>query len=145
MAKLFSTKTHGVLDYASVGTLLALPRMLGWSSSATSLVTNSALATLGASLLTRYELGVIKVLPMRGHLALDAMNGLLLAAAPLLLPDEDSSTKALLVGCGVFELLAAFSTETEPTYREPLAEFAVPMQDNMHLAPTDLHERAIGA
>ena len=106
-----STKTHGVLDYLSVGTLLALPRALGWGARATNLLTSAAVGTLAYSLLTRYELGLFKILPMPGHLALDAMQGALLSAAPALLPDEDGSVSAVLVGLGAFELGAALSTQ----------------------------------
>ena len=119
---LFSTKTHGVLDYTTVATLLALPRVLGWSPTVRTFVTGSALATLGASLLTRYELGVFKVLPMRGHLALDAISGATFAAAPFLFPDEDASVKGILVGLGVFELMAAFTTDTEPSLGEQASQ-----------------------
>ena len=59
---LISVRTHGMLDYLTAGALLALPRALGWSKPATSLLTNTAAATVGYSLLTRYELGVVKVL-----------------------------------------------------------------------------------
>ena len=105
-----STKTHGVLDYLSVGTLLALPRALGWGPRPTNLLTGAAVGTLAYSLLTRYELGLVRILPMPGHLALDALQGALLCAAPALLPDEDGSVAAALVGLGAFELAAALST-----------------------------------
>lgn len=114
--KLFSTRTHGVIDYLSVGTLLALPRALGWSKSVTSLLTNAAIGTLSYSLLTRYELGLFKVLPMRGHLFLDGMSGALLAGAPFLFLDEDTSVNAALVGLGLFEIVASLTTETRPSF-----------------------------
>ena len=119
---LFSTKTHGVLDYTTVGTLLVLPRALGWSPMVRTFVTGAALATLGASLLTRYELGLFKLLPMRGHLALDAISGATFAAAPFLFPDEDASVTGTLVGLGVFELVAAFTTDTQPSLGEQASQ-----------------------
>lgn len=36
------------------------------------------------SLLTRYELGAVKLIPMPVHLGLDAASGLLLAASPVI-------------------------------------------------------------
>lgn len=145
MAKLFSTKTHGVLDYLTVGQLLALPRMLGWSSKVTGFLNTMALGTLGYSLITRYELGPIKLLPMRGHLALDAMNGALFCAAPLLFPDEDSTVKATLVGLGLFEIMAALTTETEPSYSEQFAEFGDSVRDTIQEATEAPRERTVGA
>ena len=109
-----STKTHGVLDYLSVPALLALPRALKWGPAATRLLTGAAIGTLTYSLLTRYELGVWRKLPMPVHLGLDAMSGALLCAAPALLPDEDGSVAVALVGLGAFELGAALTTKTEP-------------------------------
>ena len=110
-----STKTHGVLDYLSVPMLLALPRVLKWGPAPTRLLTGVALGALTYSLFTRYELGLKKVLPMTGHLALDAASGALLCAAPALLRDEDGSVSAALVGIGAFELGAALATKTEPS------------------------------
>jgi hypothetical protein len=110
---LISTKMHGALDYLTAGTLVALPRMLGWDKSVTSVMTNAAIGTVAYSLLTRYELGLVKVLPMKGHLALDAMSGALFCGAPLLFPDEGTDVKGLLVGLGIFELVVTALTQRE--------------------------------
>lgn len=113
VVKLFSTKTHGVIDYAAGPLLFTLPRSLKWNRSATMLLTGAAVGSLLYSLLTRYELGVVKVLPMRAHLVLDGMSGALIALAPLFLPEEDETVTAGLVGIGLFELMAALTTETK--------------------------------
>src|SRR3712207_3162616 len=102
-----STKTHGLLDYLSVGGLLAAPRLLGWAAKVTTLLTAAAAGTLVYSLLTRYELGAKKLLPMTGRLALDAASGAMLCAAPVLLPDEQPAVRGALLGIGAFELGAA--------------------------------------
>ena len=60
--KLFSMRTHGVLDYClGRSSCSLLPRALGWSRPVTNLLTGSALATLAYSLMTRYELGAVKL------------------------------------------------------------------------------------
>jgi hypothetical protein len=111
---LISTKVHGVLDYTTGATLLALPRILGLSDTVRTLLTAAALGTAVYSVVTRYELGLIKLLPMKAHLVMDAMSGLAFCGAPLLLPDEDDETKALLVGIGVFELaVTALTTKDD--------------------------------
>jgi hypothetical protein len=140
MAKLFSTKTHGVLDYLTAGQLLIMPRMLGWSAGVTMLLNSLALSTLGYSLLTRYELGPFNVLPMKAHLALDGMSGALLCAAPLLFPKESTGVKAALVGLGLFEITAALTTETEPSYREQVDQFT----ERVLQQHQQLRERALG-
>ena len=100
--KPISTRAHGVLDYLTAGTLLALPRMMGWGPGAT-------------RLLTRYELGLVKKLPMKGHLALDGMSGALLCVAPFLLLDEDEGdATGPLVGLGLFEIVVPLLTQTTP-------------------------------
>ena len=113
--KLFSTRTHGVLDYASVALLLALPRASGWSRPVTRLLTGSALATLLYSLVTRYELGVVKVLPMPAHLALDGTSGAALCAAAGFLSKEQTAVRASLLGLGLFEVFASLTTEAQPS------------------------------
>jgi len=112
--KLFSTRTHGVLDYSSVVLLLVLPRALGWSKPVTSLLTGSALATLVYSLTTRYELGVVKLLPMPTHLALDRTSGIALCAAAVTMADEPAPVRFALLGLGLFEVTASLTTEPVP-------------------------------
>ena len=114
MIKLISTRTHGVLDYLSVGTLCALPRMLVWDRTVTTLLTGAAAGTLFYSALTRYELGVVKLLPMPAHLALDSASGAVLCAAPFVFLDEKPLVAAGLVGIGLFELGASLLTQTSP-------------------------------
>jgi hypothetical protein len=65
MPKPISTKAHGFLDYMTAGLLVTLPRALGWSTCATRLLDASAAGTVAYSLLTQYELGVVKALPMK--------------------------------------------------------------------------------
>ncbi|MGI4789288.1 MAG: hypothetical protein ACRYFS_10625 [Janthinobacterium lividum] len=112
--KLFSTRTHGVLDYSSVVLLCVLPRVMGWSGNVTRLLTGSALITLGYSLSTRYELGPIKVIPMPAHLALDRSSGTALCVAAGVLREEPTSVRLALFGLGLFEITASLTTETQP-------------------------------
>ncbi|HEU5116093.1 MAG TPA: hypothetical protein VFT74_05390 [Isosphaeraceae bacterium] len=114
--KLFSTRTHGFLDFVTAGTLMALPRAMGWSDRVTNLLTGVAVGTVGYSLLTRYEMGLVKILPMKAHLALDAASGASLCAASYFLEDESDEVKAALIGLGLFELAAALTTQTEPQH-----------------------------
>jgi hypothetical protein len=84
VAEVIPTKVHGVIDYATSGALLAAPELFRLKE-----VRRSALAPrlAGAaataySAFTDYELGLVKALPMKAHLALDAAGGGLLAASP---------------------------------------------------------------
>src|SRR4051794_33400273 len=115
-----STKTHGVLDLVTAGTLVALPRMLGWGERVTNTLTTVAIGTLGYSLLTNYEFGLVRILPMRAHLAIDGLSGAALCAAPAMFPEEDPSTQGALVALGLFEMGAALMTRPEPFADESL-------------------------
>ncbi len=118
MKKILSTRVHGALDYLTAPTLFALPRLLKWNKPLTTLLSGAAIGTLVYSMMTRYELGLLKWLPMKGHLTLDFINGATLAATPFLLLDEkerDASTVGLLLGFGAFEIAASLLTETEPS------------------------------
>ena len=118
MKKLISTKTHGILDYLTAPTLLLLPRTLGLSKKVTTLLTGAALGILGYSVITRYELGLFKILPMKGHLTIDMINGAMLAVAPFVLFDEaerNPTLIALLLSLGAFEITTASLTQMQPS------------------------------
>lgn len=114
MMKLLTTQTHGVVDYVTGGALVLLPRLFGWPKPVNRLLTMAGLGAIAYSLGTRYEVGIFKVLPMKTHLTLDALSGLTLATAPLWLNARDETVNNALVGIGLFEILAALTTETAP-------------------------------
>lgn len=115
MRKPISTKAHGFLDYMTAGLLVTLPRAMGWSNCVTRLLDASAATTVVYSLLTRYEMGVVKALPMKAHLAIDAVQGGALIGAAAFMEDEDPEVRATLAALGVFELgvTALSRTQTE--------------------------------
>lgn len=118
MRKPIPTTVHGILDYVSVSTLLVLPRVFGWNKKLTTLLSGAALGTLAYSLMTRYELSPLKLIPMKGHLALDFLNGATLATAPFILLDDDErdgATTGFLLGFGAFEIAASLMSQTEPS------------------------------
>ena len=75
---------HGVVDY-SAGTFLltAFPKIAGIEGSRSARqVRISAAIHAGYSTLTKYPLGIVKVLPFQAHLVLDALGAVALAATP---------------------------------------------------------------
>lgn len=110
---IISRRTHGVLDYV-VGLLLILaPKILGFDNDGPEdrIPMMLGIGTLVYSLLTRYELGLIKVIPFRGHMALDIISGLFLASSPWLFHFADRVwVPHVLVG--LFELVAVTMTRT---------------------------------
>jgi hypothetical protein len=111
--RFISTRVHGVLDYLTAGVLIAAPSMLGFRQHGTQRWLPLALGvgTIGYSLLTDYELGPFKVIPMPMHLALDAANGALLAASPWLFGFAEE-TLAPHLGLGLFEILVTASSQS---------------------------------
>ncbi len=112
MNKPISTHMHGYIDYAYAGALLALPFALGWRNRAKNLAITNGLATLGVSLLTNYECGALRVLPMKAHLAMDAVGGATLAALPFIMDEDNPAAVACAVGMGLFDIAAAPLTDT---------------------------------
>src|ERR671932_2734866 len=75
---------HGVVDYTA-GTFLltAFPKLAGIEGTESAKqVRISAAVHAGYSTLTKYPLGVVKLLPYKAHLALDAAGAVALAATP---------------------------------------------------------------
>lgn len=113
--KPISTKTHGILDYVTSAALIALPRIFKWNKDTTRLLTATAVAHTGYSLLTDYELGVFKVIPMKTHLAIDSVASGLLGAAPLVFRNVGERTAtAGLLALSIYEGLVVMNSESEP-------------------------------
>ena len=81
-----SRKFHAVLDYFSVIVLLSAPWLLNFSDSlpATAMAVFAGLLVLIMSMMTNYEGGLIRSIPMAIHLKMDVILGVVLAASPWL-------------------------------------------------------------
>jgi hypothetical protein len=77
---------HGVVDYTAATLLVtAFPRLAGIEGTRAARQIRISGAIHGAySMLTDYPLGIVKVLPFRAHLALDALGAVALAATPFI-------------------------------------------------------------
>ena len=99
---------HGVTDY-TLGTLLltALPRVAGveGTESATQMRIAGA-AHAGYSTLTDYPLGIVKLIPYKAHLAIDALGAVAVAALPFITGQYRKGTKHWVphVALAAFEL-----------------------------------------
>jgi hypothetical protein len=110
------TRIHGVLDYLTAAALILLPRIFGFSDNVTSLMTFAGAGLVLLSLLTRYELGPIKLIPMKGHLGLDFVMGVLLFAAPFFLLAATIEETIVMAVIGIMEIALALMTHTSPSY-----------------------------
>jgi len=106
---------HGMTDYAAGATLLTLfPRLanLEGTESARQIRIAGAIHA-GYSTMTDYPLGVVKLIPFKVHLALDAVGALALAATPFVTGQWKQGTRHWLPHAAlcVFELAALAMTD----------------------------------
>lgn len=119
--RILSTRAHGLIGSVAIAAALAVPVLLRLEevpASAKSLRLWSA-GTIALTAVTDFELGVVRVLPMPAHLAVDALVGPTLAAGPWVLGGATAGRRhwlphALLGGT---ELLLALVTRTQPSYQ----------------------------
>jgi hypothetical protein len=110
---------HGVVDY-SAGTFLltAFPKLAGIEGTRSARqVRASAAIHAGYSALTKYPLGIVKLIPFQAHLALDAAGAVALAATPFVTGQWKKGRRQWLphVGLALFELSSL--AITDPTGR----------------------------
>ena len=108
---------HGATDY-SVGAFLltAFPKLAGIEGTRSARQVRTAAAIhAGYSMFTRYPLGIVKVLPYKAHLAVDALGAVALAATPFATGQwkKGGSCWRPHVGLALFEL--ASLAMTDPT------------------------------
>jgi hypothetical protein len=114
--RVIPTNIHGMLDYLASGVNLAFPGMLGlhdapWAALVPRI---DGVAGAGYSLITDYEFGALKVLPMPAHLAFDAAKGAFMASSPWLFGFAKNGTRYWLphVLMGTADVLASMTTKT---------------------------------
>ncbi len=88
MASIMNKNVHAYLDYPVALGLMAMPALLGLGTTnplAFWLSTITGIAALVLTIFTDHQLGLIKILPYKLHLAVDFLVGLAFVAAPFAL------------------------------------------------------------
>ena len=107
------TRLHGAIDYLWGVVLLVSPFALGFAGPARVIAWIFGAGAILYSLVTDYELGLVRVVPVPLHLGLDALAGGLLALSPLAF--GLTGAPAWLFGCfGIFAVLASLVTRQAP-------------------------------
>ena len=110
---------HGVVDYQAATTLItAFPRIVGLSGTRSGRQIRVAGAIHGAySTMTDYPLGIVRAIPFRAHLALDAIGAVALGVTPFVTGEFRKGARhwAPHVGLMAFELMSL--AMTDPTGR----------------------------
>ena len=121
---------HAIADYAVAGALIIVPIVAGGSDKAVAagIVVGTVVAVV--SMLTRYPLGVLKVLPFTVHSAGDYLAAALLVVAPFALSFNDSATglTAFYIAAGAAVLAVSLVTNYQygpkRAARQQTAQFA---------------------
>ena len=141
--RLVSTRLHGAVDYLWGLALLLAPRLFrlrpGSAEARTAQVAGAGAIAYAA--LTDYELGLVPVLSMRQHLALDIAGGAALAAAPALLGFAGRRTPH--VAFGLFAIGAGLLTRTRPTRGPRRLALAQPRRSRKASGSARAHNPAI--
>ena len=84
--KILSPRIHSLLDYGAALGLIGAPWLLGFSAQgalAAWLSTGAGVGLICYSLITNYpSYSAVKILPLKAHLTLDVIAGLVFIAAP---------------------------------------------------------------
>lgn len=114
--KLINRTFHAWLDYMSCAVLLAAPWAFKFSDSdaAMAVSVGAGLMIFFVSVMTRYEGGVFRMIPMPMHLTLDILLGIFLIASPWLFSFHDKVKWPHLL-LGILAILAGLMTVRKST------------------------------
>src|SRR3982750_4876655 len=117
--RIIPTKVHGVLDYLVGILLIVSPWLFNFADDS---VQTWVPVILGAgaliySLMTDYELGLSRTIPMKTHLTIDLLSGILLAASPWIFGFVNEVYVPHLV-LGILEIGASLMTKTRPSTQQ---------------------------
>jgi len=117
------TSVHGAVDHVVGPTLVLAPTLLRLGRTSPEGITARAVGGVEAlySNITDYELSVKNIVPMKVHLALDAVGGATLALVPQLTGARKRGKKHWVphLAIGVMEIGMAAMTKTEPPRSKP--------------------------
>jgi len=81
MNRPISTRLHGLIDYSWAATASALSARVRDAAATARLLRGAATAAAASWMVTNYEAGAVRIVPMQSHLAINfAIAGVLLAA-----------------------------------------------------------------
>lgn len=112
LVRLLPAWFHAIADYAVAGTLIVVAALVGGSTEAVAAGIVIGVVVLAVSMLTKYPLGVVKVLPFTIHSAGDYLASALLVSSPFILRFNDSDTglTAFYIAAGIAVLAVSLIT-----------------------------------
>jgi hypothetical protein len=113
--RVIPTGVHAVEDYATGAIAPMAARALGVSDTTRHIVDGFASVAGMQSMMTNYEGGAVKLLPMSAHLASDFMIGAGLLTAAALMNKKPAVDRWFLAGLGFVAVVSALMTRTKPS------------------------------
>lgn len=123
-------KVHNALDFIVGIALIAAPWLFGFSEvggAAVILPVAIGAASIVLGLITDgYGFAIVRIIPVKIHLMIDFLAGVLLAVSPWLFgfADEDSNAWAPHLAVGVALIIVSLVTQTVPQRGTPAKEVA---------------------
>ena len=109
------TRFHGVLDYLAGALLIGSPWLFNFAAGGTEtwVPVTIGIMVLQQTILTDFEAGIIRKIPMQTHLMMDFGIGVILAISPWLFSFADAVYMPHLI-FGIFSILASLTTHRVP-------------------------------
>lgn len=117
--RFINTRMHGIMDYLMGIVLIIAPWLFGFANGGAAQWVPIVLG-LGAlvySMITDYELGLLKIISMKVHLWIDLVAGIFLAASPWIFGFAQEVYLPHLI-LGILEIGASLMTQKYPAYPE---------------------------
>ncbi len=113
------TRVHGLLDYVVGAALLLAPNIFQFNQvggAAVFIPRLLGVVLIVYSLLTRYEWGLIKLVPMTYHLMIDFAAAVFLAASPFIFGFVEQKPNAWLphIAVGIAVIIVVLVSRTQP-------------------------------
>lgn len=116
MLRIIPRPVHAATDYLYAAALAAAPSLVGFEEDEQAVLAARALAgtTVLASACTRYELGLLRLIPFNVHLMLDLLAALPTLAMPWVLGFSDNAkARNTFLAFGVFEIGAVLLSKRD--------------------------------
>ncbi|WP_104202153.1 SPW repeat domain-containing protein [Billgrantia saliphila] len=113
--RFISTRVHGMVDYLMGLLLIVAPFIFGFATGGAAQWVPIILGVvmLAQAIMTKYELGLMHLIPMPTHLIMDLLSGVLLLISPWLFGFADVVYLPHVI-LGLLEIGASLTTEKEP-------------------------------
>lgn len=117
--RFINTRIHGMIDYMMGILLIISPWLFGFANGGAAqwVPIILGLGALMYSLMTDYELGLLKIISVKAHLMIDLIAGIFLAASPWIFGFADEVYLPHLI-LGIAEIGASLMTEQHPSNPE---------------------------